>query len=122
LAPAWHQRRASAVRDSDIGGAIGLLIDGNDDTFPVFTLAKDLNYQFDLGPDFNFPRRPSNWKDGWISKIGRGTPYFLRFRRQEEMGATNGQRDGTIDRQGAGGGDSVIGSIEIPLSQHPEGQ
>jgi large repetitive protein len=42
------------VRDSDIGGAIGLLIDGNDDTFPVFTLAKDLNYQFDFGPDFKF--------------------------------------------------------------------
>jgi large repetitive protein len=42
------------VAESDIGAAIGLLIDGNDDTFPEFTLAKDRNYQFDFGPDFKF--------------------------------------------------------------------
>jgi large repetitive protein len=34
--------------------SIGLLVDGNDDTFPVYTLAKDLNYVFDFGPKFKF--------------------------------------------------------------------
>jgi large repetitive protein len=42
------------VAESDIGAAIGLLLDGNDDTFPEFTLAKDRNYHFDFGPNFKF--------------------------------------------------------------------
>lgn len=40
------------VVSSNIGDSIGLLTDGNDDTFPVYTLAKDLNYVFDFGPDY----------------------------------------------------------------------
>jgi len=42
------------VAASSIGESIGLLVDGNDDTFPVYTLAKDLNYTFDFGPDYTF--------------------------------------------------------------------
>jgi hypothetical protein len=37
------------VEASNLGDAIGLLTDGNDDTFPVYTLAKDLNDVFDFG-------------------------------------------------------------------------
>lgn len=40
------------VASSDIGESIGLLTDGNDDTFPIYSLAKDLNYIFDFGPKF----------------------------------------------------------------------
>ncbi|MFT3788656.1 MAG: hypothetical protein QM770_21205 [Tepidisphaeraceae bacterium] len=40
------------IAASNIGDSIGLLTDGNDDTFPVFTLAKDLNYVFDLGEGY----------------------------------------------------------------------
>jgi len=40
------------VAASNIGDSIGLLTDGNDDTFPVFTLAKNLNYIFDFGMDY----------------------------------------------------------------------
>lgn len=40
------------VKTSDIGESIGLLADGNDDTFPVHYLAKDLNYVFDFGAGF----------------------------------------------------------------------
>ncbi|MEI6492875.1 MAG: hypothetical protein WCO94_10035 [Verrucomicrobiota bacterium] len=40
------------VRSSNIGESIALLVDGNDDTFPVYFLAKDLNYIFDFGPGF----------------------------------------------------------------------
>jgi hypothetical protein len=40
------------VAASNIGDLIGLLVDSNDDTFPVYTLAKDLNYMFDFGPDY----------------------------------------------------------------------
>jgi len=45
------------VASSNIGESIGLLVDGNDDTFPVYTLAKDLNYVFDFGPEFKFSAR-----------------------------------------------------------------
>ncbi|MEI6891774.1 MAG: hypothetical protein V5783_06340 [Pontiella sp.] len=37
---------------SEIGNSIGLLIDGNDDTYPLSGLAKDMGYIFDFGPDF----------------------------------------------------------------------
>ncbi|MDF7808366.1 putative Ig domain-containing protein [Pontiellaceae bacterium B12219] len=37
---------------SEIGNSIGLLIDSNDDTFPLSGLAKDMGYIFDFGPDF----------------------------------------------------------------------
>lgn len=40
------------VASSNIGDSIGLLTDGNDDTFPVYFLAPDLNYIFDFGPGF----------------------------------------------------------------------
>ena len=40
------------VAQSNIGELIALLTDGNNDTFPVYSLAKDLNYIFDFGPDF----------------------------------------------------------------------
>lgn len=36
----------------DAGKSISLLADGNDDTFPLFSLARDGNYTFDFGPDF----------------------------------------------------------------------
>jgi hypothetical protein len=39
---------------------VGLLVDGNDDTFPVYTQAKDLNYIFDFGSDFRFSAVPMN--------------------------------------------------------------
>ncbi|MEY4384872.1 MAG: hypothetical protein RLY20_155, partial [Verrucomicrobiota bacterium] len=42
------------VASSNIGEAIALLVDGNDDTFPVYSLAKNLNYEFDFGPDYMF--------------------------------------------------------------------
>lgn len=42
------------VVSSNIGAKIALLTDGNDDTFPVYTLAKDLNYIFDFGDSFRF--------------------------------------------------------------------
>ena len=45
------------VASSNIGESIGLLVDGNDDTFPVYLLAKDLNYVFDFGPKFKFSAR-----------------------------------------------------------------
>jgi large repetitive protein len=35
-----------------INASIALLTDGNDDTFPVYTLAKNLGYVFDFGPRF----------------------------------------------------------------------
>ncbi|MBV8781213.1 MAG: hypothetical protein JO353_07430, partial [Phycisphaerae bacterium] len=40
------------VATSTIGDSLGLLTDGNNDTFPVYTLAKDLNYVFDFGPSY----------------------------------------------------------------------
>lgn len=40
------------VASSDIGEKIALLADENDDTFPVYLIAKDLNYVFDFGPGF----------------------------------------------------------------------
>lgn len=40
------------VTESTIGKSIALLADGNDDTFSVYTLAKDLGYVFDFGPNF----------------------------------------------------------------------
>ncbi len=40
------------VATSDIGEKISRLTDGNDDTFPEFFLAKDMNYIFDFGPGF----------------------------------------------------------------------
>ncbi len=40
------------IAASDIGDAIGLLTDGNDDTFPVYTLARDRDYVFDFGEGF----------------------------------------------------------------------
>lgn len=40
------------VASSNVGDLIGLLTDGNDDTFPGYTLAKDLNFIFDFGPDY----------------------------------------------------------------------
>ncbi len=36
----------------DAGKSVALLADGNDDTFPLFSLARDGNYTFDFGPDF----------------------------------------------------------------------
>jgi hypothetical protein len=42
------------VASSDIGAQIALLADGNDDTFPVYLLAKDLDYVFDFGEGFRF--------------------------------------------------------------------
>ncbi|MEI8037969.1 MAG: hypothetical protein WCJ14_06225 [Verrucomicrobiota bacterium] len=42
------------VVSSNIGAQIALLTDGNDDTFPVYFLAKDLNYIFDFGAGFQF--------------------------------------------------------------------
>ena len=42
------------VASSDIGADIALLTDNNDDTFPVYLLAKDLNYIFDFGESFRF--------------------------------------------------------------------
>lgn len=42
------------VASSNIGESIGLLVDGNADTFPVYLLAKGLNYIFDFGPEFKF--------------------------------------------------------------------
>jgi hypothetical protein len=36
----------------DAGQNLALLADANDDTFPVFTLARDGNYTLDFGPDF----------------------------------------------------------------------
>ena len=41
----------SLVVDSNIGDAIGFLIDGNDDTFPV-TKIEDANFVFDFGKDY----------------------------------------------------------------------
>jgi hypothetical protein len=40
------------VASSTINASIALLTDGNDDTFPVYTLAKNLGYVFDFGPRF----------------------------------------------------------------------
>lgn len=37
---------------SEIGYPIGLLTDGNDDTFPQYYQAKDKGFIFDFGPDF----------------------------------------------------------------------
>jgi hypothetical protein len=37
------------VASSNLGDSIALLADGNDDTFPVYSLAKDLSYIFDFG-------------------------------------------------------------------------
>lgn len=42
------------VASSDIGEQIAHLTDGNDDTFPVHTLAMDFNYIFDFGEGFRF--------------------------------------------------------------------
>jgi hypothetical protein len=42
------------VAASNLGEAIGLLVDGNDDTFPVYFLAKDLSDVFDFGPGYAF--------------------------------------------------------------------
>ncbi|MBN8456743.1 MAG: putative Ig domain-containing protein [Verrucomicrobia bacterium] len=42
------------VASSDIGADIALLSDNNDDTFPVYLLARDLNYVFDFGEGFRF--------------------------------------------------------------------
>lgn len=42
------------VAASNLGEAIGLLVDGNDDTFPVYFLAKDLRDVFDFGPGYTF--------------------------------------------------------------------
>jgi hypothetical protein len=43
-----------AVASSNIGQAMSLLVDGNDDTFPGYYLIKDSYYEFDFGPDFKF--------------------------------------------------------------------
>lgn len=43
-----------AVASSNIGQAMSLLVDGNNDTFPGFYLTKDNYYEFDFGPDFKF--------------------------------------------------------------------
>lgn len=40
------------VQTSDIDDSIGLLTDSNDDTFPQYYLAKDMDYIFDFGSDF----------------------------------------------------------------------
>ena len=40
------------VAASNLGESIGLLTDGNDDTFPVYTLAKDLKYVLDFGAGY----------------------------------------------------------------------
>lgn len=45
---------ARIVDSSNIGESIGLLVDNNDDTFPVYSLAKDLNHTIDFGPGFRF--------------------------------------------------------------------
>ena len=37
---------------AEIGDSIGLLADGNDDTFPLSGLARDMGYIFDFGADF----------------------------------------------------------------------
>lgn len=42
------------VATSDIGEEIANLTDSNDDTFPVYLLAKDMNYVFDFGEGFRF--------------------------------------------------------------------
>jgi hypothetical protein len=42
------------VAASTIGESIALLVDGNDDTFPAYYLAKDLNYTFDFGSNYTF--------------------------------------------------------------------
>lgn len=42
------------VASSNIGEAMSLLTDGNDDTFVGFYLAEDRLYDFDFGPDFKF--------------------------------------------------------------------
>lgn len=42
------------VAASNIGAAIGLLVDGNNDTFPVYLLATNLNYTFDFGAGYTF--------------------------------------------------------------------
>jgi hypothetical protein len=38
----------------ELGKAIWCLADGNNDTFPVYTLARGRNYTFDFGPNFKF--------------------------------------------------------------------
>lgn len=43
-----------AVASSNIGQAMSLLVDGNDDTFVGFYLAEDNYHDFDFGPDFKF--------------------------------------------------------------------
>jgi hypothetical protein len=43
-----------AVASSNIGDAMSLLVDGNDDTFAGFYLIKDHYIEFDFGPDFTF--------------------------------------------------------------------
>jgi len=43
-----------AVGSSNIGQAMSLLVDGNNDTFPGYYLTKDNYYEFDFGPDFKF--------------------------------------------------------------------
>jgi hypothetical protein len=43
-----------AVASSNIGQAMSLLVDGNDDTFVGFYLAEDNRHDFDFGPDFKF--------------------------------------------------------------------
>jgi hypothetical protein len=42
------------IVSSNIGEAMSLLVDGNDDTFVGFYLAKDNYHDFDFGPDFKF--------------------------------------------------------------------
>ena len=54
LLPDGSMNFPKAVASSNIGQAMSLLVDGNDDTFVGFYLAPDKNHDFDFGPDFKF--------------------------------------------------------------------
>ncbi len=40
------------VVNSNIGNSLSLLVDGNNNTYPVYSLAPEMNYILDFGPDF----------------------------------------------------------------------
>lgn len=70
------------VASSTLGETVGLLTDGNDDTFPGYFLAKDLRFTLDFGPDYQ------------VAVSGFAMEGRLNFERRTQDTALFGSNDG----------------------------